>query len=70
MKTQKQCFKEMFELVKYDCEIKKLPCNIKKYTFYLNGWVYDFYTVDEWLRKVEATDHRQLIEILYTKEEN
>lgn len=57
--------KQIFESVKDKAEVKKLARSIEQYHFTEEGWTYDFYTMGGELKRVEAFNHRELIEVQF-----
>ncbi|MBO7691164.1 MAG: hypothetical protein J6T10_00840 [Methanobrevibacter sp.] len=63
-KQQEACIK-LFEEVRDRCEKQVLPMGMMCYTFEEDSWRYQFMTCNDRLKKVEAFNHRELIEVYF-----
>ena len=57
--------KQVFDKVKDKAEVERLARSIIKYHYTEDGWTYDFFTIDGILKKVEAFNHREFIEVQF-----
>ena len=56
---------KVFNSVKAKATETKMARGMAKFNYTENGWNYDFYTVNGQLKKVEASNHRELIEVQF-----
>lgn len=56
---------KVFEQVKDKATVTQLSRNIEQYVYEEDGWRYTFFKVRGELKKVEAFNHRELIEVQF-----
>lgn len=56
---------KVFEQVRGKATVTKLARNIEQYTYEEDGWKYTFFTAEGKLKRVEAFNHREFIEVQF-----